>query len=122
VGTLLDLIKLAGVSAVDAGSPVQLLYGNVTAVDPIEVNVDQRFTLTAEFLVLTEQVTRMELDLKHTHVYEDASDTGTAWKTTAEALEHKLVIRPGLQEGDAVLLLRMQGGQKYVILDKVVSA
>jgi hypothetical protein len=30
-----------------------------------------------------------------------------------------VVIRPGLEAGDKVILLRVQGGQQFLILDKV---
>lgn len=32
----------------------------------------------------------------------------------------KITIHHGLKNGDEVILLRMQGGQKYIVLDKVV--
>lgn len=113
--SLLDLVKQAGAGAVEAGNPVNILFGTVTKASPLEVNVDQRFTLTEEFFIIPERITRYEVDLKHTHQYtDDGSDM-----TTAEALPVKIIIRSGLQVGDKVLLCRVQGGQQYVILDKV---
>jgi hypothetical protein len=59
---LLDTIKKAGAAAYASGNPTAVLIGKVVRINPLEVNVDQRFTL----------------------------------------------------------LLRVQGGQQYVVLDKVV--
>lgn len=118
---MLDIIKKAGIGAVNASNPVNLLFGTVTKANPLEVNVDQRFTLTEDFLVVTEQLTAYEIDLKHDHAYEDATDTGSLTKTTEPALPEKIVIRKGLEAGDQVVLLRMQGGQSYIVLDRVVS-
>lgn len=118
MSSLLDVIKKAGKEAVNADNPVNILYGEVTKVNPLEVNVDQRFTLTADFLVLTENMTRYEVGLTHTHQYDDDG----LQETTEEALTEPVVIRKGLEVGNKVLLLRIQGGQKYVILDKVVSS
>lgn len=115
---MLDIIKQAAKEAVEAGSPVNILYGEITANDPLEVNVDQRFTIDADFLIVPESLTRYEVDLKHSHTYTDDGASGT----TAEGLLEKVVIRPGLQAGDKVVLVRIQGGQQYLILDKVVSA
>ncbi|TNJ68233.1 DUF2577 domain-containing protein [Paenibacillus hemerocallicola] len=113
---MLDIIKQAAKEAVEAGSPVNILFGEVIQNDPLEVNVDQRFTLDADFLNVPESLTRYEVDLKHSHTYTDDGASGT----TGEALADKIVIRPGLQTGDKVVLLRIQGGQQYLILDKVV--
>lgn len=71
---LLETIKKAGLDAVDAENPVKVVFGEVTKTNPLEVNVEQRFTLSADFLVLTESV------------------------------------RDGLQTGDRVVMLRVQGG------------
>ncbi|WP_337100933.1 DUF2577 domain-containing protein [Paenibacillus sp. YIM B09110] len=99
---LLDSIKKAGAAAYAAGNPMAVLVGKVTNLNPLEVNVDPRFTLPEDFLILPESLTRFEVDLGE-------SATGG-----------KVVIRKGLEAGDAVLLLRVQGGQQYVVLDKLV--
>ncbi|MBB6733181.1 DUF2577 domain-containing protein [Cohnella zeiphila] len=113
---MLEAIKKAAVDAVTASSPTSLLFGTVTQSDPLEVNVDQRFTLDADFLIVPESLTRYELDLSHSHTYTDDGASGT----TGAALAEKVVIREGLNGGDQVILLRWQGGQQYLILDKVV--
>lgn len=110
---MLEAIKKAAMDAVVASNPVVIMFGTVTKTNPLEVNVDQRFTIDADFLVVPESLTRLEIDLRHMH----ASPGGT----TGEALTQPIVIRPGLQVGDQVALLRIQGGQKYLIYDKVVS-
>lgn len=81
---LLETIKRAGVGAVEAGKPVAVLFGTITKKNPLEVIVDQRFTLTEDFFILLEDV-------------------------------RKKVLEPG----DTLLLLRVQGGESYVVLDKV---
>jgi hypothetical protein len=111
---LLQVIKQAGAEAVDAGNPVALMFGTITKTNPLEVNVDQRFLLPADFLIVPEQLTSYEVDLKHSHDYADG--------VTQEALTEKVVIRRGLEVGDKVLLCRMQGGQKFIVLDRVVEA
>lgn len=97
---MLNVIKRAAVEAMATGQPVAILFGNVTNTNPLEVNVDQRFTLDADFFIVPEVLTKYELQIGG----------------------NKYVIRSGLKPGDQVILLRMQGGQKYLILDKAVSA
>ncbi|MCB8816141.1 DUF2577 domain-containing protein [Desulfosporosinus shakirovi] len=117
MSSLLELIKTAGVDAVGASNPVNVMFGEVIGINPLSVKVDQRFTLTADFLLVPESLIKYEIDLKHIHPY---TDNGSM-RSTSEALGEKIVIRPGLKAGDTVLLLRVQGGQKFVILDKVVT-
>lgn len=114
---MLHAIKQAAIDAVNSANPVNVMFGEVILDDPLQIRVDQRFTLTQEFLVLTERVTEYKVDLSHTHEYVYNGDL----RDTSVALE-KITIRKGLETGDKVLLLRMQGGQKYVVLDRVVSA
>lgn len=95
---LVSLIKQASMGAYNASNPVAVMFGTVTKTNPLEVNVEQRFTLTRDFLVLTERLTE--------------------YRTTVDGNE--IIIRRGLQAGDKVLLLRIQGGQQYVVLDRVV--
>lgn len=97
---LLDSIKRAGAAAHAAGNPMAVMIGKVTKINPLEVNVDQRFTLTEDFLIVPESLTRFEAVLPSSE---------------------KLLIRSGLEAGDAVLMLRVQGGQQFVVLDKVVK-
>lgn len=116
MASLLDLIKSAGVDAVGASNPVNVLFGEVMSVNPLSVKVDQRFTLPADFLIVPASMIKFEINLQHGHQYTD----GGSGRNTSEALAEKIVIRPGLKAGDKVLLLRIQGGQKFLILDKVV--
>ncbi|MGG1157464.1 DUF2577 domain-containing protein [Brevibacillus formosus] len=91
--SLLMLIKQAATEAVDASNPVGVFFGTIKSATPLEVDIDQRFVLTQEFLILTD--------------------------ATKELKYGDYVFRPKLQAGDRVLLMRIQGGQKYVILDRV---
>lgn len=114
VERLLGVMKQAGAGAVEAGNPVAVLFGEVESVKPLAVRVDQRFTLPAAFLVVPESLTPSTLDVSHRH---DVSGGATG-----EALTDPLIVRRGLEVGDKVLLLRIQGGQQYVVLDRVVDA
>lgn len=119
---LLTLIKQSALDAMAASNPLSVLFAEVTKIDPLEVNVDQRFTLPADFLIVPESLTKLELKLEHTHQYSDSSGTGTTTKTTEKADYAKpIIIRKGLEIGDKVLLLRLTGGQQYLILDRMVT-
>ncbi|RAU98117.1 hypothetical protein DQG13_17645 [Paenibacillus sp. YN15] len=104
---MLNAIRQAALTGMEAGKPAAVMFGEVVSGNPLQVNVDQRFTLDADFLILPESLIRLELDLSHTH------------GSTGSGLNDPVVIRPGLQAGDKVILLRVQGGQQFLILDKV---
>lgn len=117
---LLSTVKKAAMDAMAAGNPAAVMFGEVINTDPLEVNVDQRFTLPADFLIIPESLTHFEIDLRHYHDYTD--DSGGTKQTKPALPEKPVVIRRGLEKGDKLLLLRVQGGQQFVILDRVVSA
>lgn len=103
---MMEIIKEASIGAVGAGNPVNITFGEIIKNNPIEIKIDQKLILSKKFFIVPESLTRYEVDLTHSH------GSGSALG--------KLVIREGLKEGDKVLLLRVQGGQQYVVLDKVV--
>lgn len=108
----LDIVKAEAIKAVGATNPVNVLFGTVSNENPLEIEVHQKLKLTKEFLVLTETVTRYEVDLEHDH------------GGGSKALKGKLTdkpIRTGLKKDDKVVLLRVQGGHQFVVLDKVVD-
>lgn len=79
--SLSDTLKMLSKNTNDAGSPVGVYYGTVTASDPLAIMVDQKLPLPKEALVLLK---------------------GANYKA-----------------GDAVLLLRFQGGNQYLVLGEV---
>lgn len=106
---MLEVIKQAAAAAVGAGAPVTIMFGVVTKWDPLEVTVDQRFTLDADFLIVPESLTKYEIDLQHTHKYTDSSGSGSAARVTEPALNEKpIIVRKGLDKGDKLILLRMR--------------
>ncbi|MGO4498803.1 DUF2577 domain-containing protein [Paenibacillus sp. 2RAB27] len=112
IAALANLIKRAGKGAVDAGAPVAILFGSVTQKNPLEVTVDQRFTLDEDFLIVPESLTEYRIQLSHSHSYNGG--------ITGSSLTEEIIIRRGLEVEDAVILFRMQGGNQYLIFDRVV--
>lgn len=118
---LVNLIKQAGAGAVAADNPLAVYVGSVSAINPLAVTVDQRFTLPEDFLIIPESLTHYEISMRHNHSYTDSSDSGSTTRMTEPALpEEPLIIRRGLEIGDKLIMLRVQGGQQYVVLDRVV--
>lgn len=125
-GEFLQVLKRAAVEAVEAGKPAAFCYGTVTGVGPLQIMADQKLPLEEMQLELTGAVQDIWLDVEISTNTEDKSGGGgyaefAAHKHAVKGRK-KLRIYNGLQVGERVLLLRFQGGQKYLVLDRVSPA
>ena len=127
-----EAVKRAAVEAVEAGKPVNLLFGQVISASPLKIQVDQKAIYTEKMLVLTRNVTDFEVDMTVSHKTEiithghPVTDTYTGGGV-AEDIDHdhpivgrkkfKVHNAPGV--GDWVLLARIQKGKKFVVLDRI---
>lgn len=101
---LLRIIKQAAVDAVQSAKPVELLFGTVVGLSPLSVKISPTMILPAQHLLLTKSVMDYQTDV--------VAPNGSRQQWT---------ICSGLHAGDSVILLRMQGAQKYLIIGKVVN-
>lgn len=60
---LLNIIKKAAKEAIDEATPSNIMFGTVTSISPLIINVEQKLSLTNEFLVLTKNVVDYEVDV-----------------------------------------------------------
>jgi len=81
---LIPLLKRIALEAVEASKPTVILFGTVSSINPLSVHLEQKRTITKNFLVVTDKAKNLSV-------------------------------------GDGVVMVRMQGGQKYIIIDKVVD-
>lgn len=128
---LLQLIKQASKEQVESSKPVAVMIGKVVSIAPLEIQLDQKLKLTEAFLVLTKAVVDYSVDLTvdhmtemhtHTHQYTDDSTTRTTQPHThnhAYIGQKPFIMHNKLKANEHVILLRVQGGQKYIVLDVV---
>ena len=130
---MLAAIKRAATEAVNAAKPFALTYGTVTGVDPLTILIDQKLELGPAQLLLTNAVREYSVDVtvdhwtenetEHTHAINDTYSGGGASQPTVHRHEYagrkKLTVHLELKEGERVLLVRAQGGQQYIVLDRV---
>lgn len=98
-----DWMKQVAQKSIAAEVEAQILFGTVLSVQPLRVQVDERFTLEDEMLILPHYLERQEFHLVH------EADVHTMDKT--------YIIEPGLLAGDRVILLSLSGD--YLILGRV---
>ena len=138
---LVRVMKQAGADATEAKNPVNVCFGKVTSTSPLKILVEQRITLGAAQLVLTRNVSDYDIEVdvdiltdnavdahNHSVEVEIATDVFVTADTDEVELSHNhsikgkkiIKVHNALKNGDEVILLRMQGGQKYIVIDKVV--
>lgn len=98
----LELMKVAAREMMDSQKLVMAIAGTVLTTSPLKIQIDQKLTLEADELVLLRTVKNYQ-----TQIYIPNYGTQTC------------TVKNELSAGDTVLLLRWQGGQKYIVLDKV---
>jgi hypothetical protein len=138
---LLKAIKRAAVEAVNTTQPSDFCFGTVVSVSPLKISIEQKMTLGSAQLVLTKNVTDYKMSISvdltssdalstHNHQIKDENGNLTNLKSQEVNLSHRhsikgkneITIHNALQVDDEVVLLKQKGGQKYLVLDKVVKA
>ena len=139
---LLNSVKKAAMDAFNASQPCDFCFGKVTSAKPLKILVEQKMTLGAAQLVLTRNVTDFKTKVSvdwstgnaltdHSHKVEGSDGNGDSISLISEStdLRHshsisgikEITIHNALQVGDEVILLKKKGGQKYLVLDRVVK-
>lgn len=113
---MIQIIKQAAIEAVEQSSPMTIAYGTVTKTNPLEINVEQRMNIKGNMILLTSNVIDKEVEVEVNDITEEKEGHKHDYKGTKKHIHKK-----GLKVGEKVLLLRVQGGQKYIVLDRLVS-
>lgn len=113
---LLETIKRAAVEAQGAGQPLQLCYGKVTSKSPLKITVENKLELTEGFLIVPEHLTDYEVKMTFDFDTENASGVDIGSHNHAVSGKKKVKVHGALEKDDKVMLLRMQGGQSYLVL------
>lgn len=124
-----DTFKAITLGVMQNSALTDAFIGTVISESPLEIQLDSKVTLTAPFLVLTNAVKDYTVDVTMNWETEDNTHkhgNGNEGKPT-EDHTHKhditgrkrITIHNGLTKGEEVLLLRLQGGQTYVVLDRL---
>lgn len=120
----LKAIKKAALDAFTASKPSEIYYGVVISESPLKINVEQKFTLNAAQLVLTRNVTDFYDDIT-VIAWRTENESGGGGDAAFASHSHALVgrkhiiVHNRLLTGDKVILIRQQGGQKYIVIDRV---
>jgi len=122
---LIKLIKRIAVEAVEASKPTNIVFGQVTSASPLKITIEQKITLSSQQLILTRNATdhEIEMTLEHETDYKSGGSGDSSFASHNHAVTGKktMTLHNALKKGEKVALLRTQGGQQYVVIDRVVT-
>ena len=114
---IIPIIKKAALDAVEATQPVNLTFGTVTSVSPLKIQITPKLILGAGNLVIAGRLSKQSANCS------DSGNTGSAdGHRHSFSVSTTVTFDNSLKKGDSVILVRIQGGNKYLVLDKVVNA
>ena len=131
LNALVRAVKKAAVEAVRAENPMGVCHGTVTGLSPLEISTDQKLILGEKQLILTNAVRDYTVEMTVDHVTEVISHGHSVTDTytgggTAQPVDHShpykgrksFRVHLGLKMGEKVILVRCDGGQQFVVLDR----
>ena len=112
-------------NAVEYNKPSEIYAGKVESTSPLTIRLDVNIpALEEDELILTHLVKDYEADITVGHSTEETEVVEGA-VTDIKKHKHeykgrkKITIHNGLKIGEGVLLIRQQGGQKFIVLDRI---
>ncbi len=128
---LLNTIKQAAAGMLNDADLSDVCFGTVTSSSPLQVKVEQKFTIGAANLIVPQHLTSYTVQVTidwetnqdtytHKHNVEgtDSSDDTRTYKLGISGTK-TMTINNALKSGDSVILVKQLGGQKYLIIDRV---
>ena len=124
---LVETLKRAAVEAMEAKKPVNVYFGEVVSAAPLKINVEQKMELGEKQLILSRNVTNFKTsitggNIKNYYYTGSTTDSGTAPVSPSHVHavgKIEITVHNGLVVGDEVILIRQQGGQKFIVLDRI---
>lgn len=105
---MLGAVKLLAYDVLQQENLTDICYGTVTETEPLKIVLEQKLELTESFLVLSQNV------IKHTINYSmRRKDSDENW------VQYEMIVEKQLKKGERVILIKMTGGQRYVVIDRV---
>lgn len=114
-----DLVKAmqkAGVDAMQASNPANMVFGKVISANPLKIQIEQKLILGKAQLVLTRNVTDYDITMTVDHTTEDG---GSESHNHAYTGTKTFKIHNALKAGEKVILMQVLGGQTYIVIDRI---
>ncbi len=129
--TFLKIIQNVAAKVYANSEPSDIEFGSVESVDPLTVRVNEMILLKENQLVLTNLVKDFYVDIEVSHrtvddnVLDTLHDHPGVPKNSFDSTHYhayqgrkKIKIYLGLKVGEGVIMLKKQGGQRRIIIDR----
>lgn len=100
---LLQVIRRIAAQTVAAGKPCDYVTGTVKKEKPLAIEISKTLTIYEEFIDLSRNVTDYETEM------------------TIQGSRQNIIIHNSLKKGERVIMIQKPKGQRYLLLDRVVS-
>lgn len=123
--SLVASFKRAAKEEREASKPCDVIFGTVTSASPLQITTEQQLPLGVAQLILTRNVTSYTTTV--TVSWSTNNKGGGSGEGAFDSHAHgisgtkKITINNGLAVGEKVVLVRQDGGQKFLVLDRVVA-
>ncbi len=142
---LIDVLQEISQQSQRASAPTDLVTGTVTSADPLEISINpQMGPIKRQILYLTSAVIEKKIPILehshdlpagatgaadgHTHTLEKGETDPALKEAEIACLENGdplpvedgyIILNRGLKEKDKVLMLRVQHGQRFIVLSRI---
>ena len=126
---LTDLMKLIAAGVINNMQLPEVYIGSVISENPLKIRLSADHIIPEKYLILTNAVKDHEVDITvswttvdNTHKHgngNEGQDTTEVTHNHAVKGRKKIMVHNGLTQGEKVLLLRTQGGQNYIVVDRI---
>ena len=134
ITNITQAIQFAAAKTFASMSPMDVLIGEVKSIEPLKIFVGTaNAELTKDHLILTNAVTDYYVDIHVNHLTDTISGE---WDTTHShpdagdgviPIDHvhsysgrkKIKVYNGLQIGEFVIIIKVAGGNSYIVLDRI---
>lgn len=116
-------IKASARSEREESKPCDVLKGTVLSASPLTIQISSKIILDEDFLIVPQHLTDYKVPVEID--WETESKSGGAAEAAFAAHTHDIkgtfpmIIHNALKDGDTVLLLRQNGGQNFIVLDRI---
>lgn len=118
-----EVLKQLCLETFNSSMPSGVYFGTVISASPLKISVEQKMILTEKQLVLTTLVQDFSVNMTVNHTTENKSGGSGDASFASHNHEYKgtksFLVHLGLKAGEKVMLIREQGGQKFIVVDRI---
>lgn len=127
---LINIMQNAG--KMSTGETTDLLFGDVTSINPLKIKIDNRFEVDEKFLILSALVKETIIKIPkrdantHKHIIPqhttspagEGPHTHTIPEMSTNSVLPDILLWRGLKVGDKVRVLRVNAGQMFYVIER----